>query len=48
LKAKEDEKKKQRKKSLKAAKAIEGLSRRITVVKRKMECIKNDLGKICC
>ncbi|KYN28254.1 hypothetical protein ALC57_02315 [Trachymyrmex cornetzi] len=49
LKAKEDyENKKQHKKSLKAAKAIEGLSRHITVVKRKMECIKNDLGKICC
>ncbi|KYN35513.1 hypothetical protein ALC56_10070 [Trachymyrmex septentrionalis] len=49
LKTKEDyEKKKQRKKNLKAAKAIEDLSRRITVVKNKMECIKNDLGKICC
>ncbi|KYQ51148.1 Serine/threonine-protein kinase SBK1 [Trachymyrmex zeteki] len=45
LKAKEDyEKRKERKKSLKAAKAIEGLSRHITVVKRKMECIKNDLA----
>ncbi|XP_036144983.1 dentin sialophosphoprotein [Monomorium pharaonis] len=42
--AKEDvENTRQYKKNIKAAKAIEGLSRRITDVKRKMDCIKNDL-----
>lgn len=37
---------KQHKKSKKAAKAIGDLNRRITVVKKKMKCIKNDLGKV--
>lgn len=36
---------KQRKKDVKVARAIEEVSRRITVVKKKMDCIKNDLGE---
>ncbi|XP_011691400.1 PREDICTED: uncharacterized protein DDB_G0286299-like isoform X2 [Wasmannia auropunctata] len=40
---KQVENEKQYKKNIKAARAIEDLSRRITVVKKKMDCIKNDL-----